>query len=122
MTPSTTPLTWVTPSLALNFSGVKVPPSVPPSDVLPVIVDFILPAAFLATLPAADTPWSEPDAVAAETPPTTNIMASVSVAAISPRGVRMMLFPSFMTVLPPSCPTSRMARRRRVDPTRVTPP
>ena len=35
MTPLMTPLTWVTPSLALNFSGVKVPPSVPPPAVLP---------------------------------------------------------------------------------------
>jgi hypothetical protein len=43
MTPSRTPLTIGTPSTSLNFNGVNVPPSFPPSAVLPMTVDVILP-------------------------------------------------------------------------------
>ena len=121
MTPSTTPLTWVTPSLALNFSGVKVPPSVPPSAVLPVIVDFILPAAFLATLLAAETPWSEPDAVAADDAPDHEHHAQRERGRDQPSGVRTVLFPRFMAVLPPSGPkASDCGDCREAGPERVT--
>jgi hypothetical protein len=104
-TPSTTPLTCCLPSFLTNFSGVKLPVTLLPSEAVPTSFEVSLPLTFLATVPrVAVSPPRETAVAADEKPPSTVMTARTRAAASSAIGVLDFWVPRNMCCTPPDRP------------------